>query len=668
MSSKYIKLPSLQGGEVKNNSLLDFDIPDYGYYNLSKSYVSLMSTAETVEQVSANIVGVHAVEVKSDLDMPYKNNVYVGDYDIRTDKMGSIDNLQTSNVLNCNMDVFSRDFEHMFADNYKTMTSTRDASYTSDKLQLKSNFRILDKSASSAEIPFELKIPLSSFSSFCNTQIYSAQDMGRTRVHLQLKTDKITVNERLCYPNPYISYECVDLAADRPRTGITTKNYGNTLNNIAPQDTILVSGDVTDGDAFNLAVVVNAIAANGQGWNITLANNLPDGAITGISFVKVQTFQECNNQSGTEQNTTFSWLQSTNPVDLHDYRKYVGRSVRIIGDNLRKLNGDAVPFVDTMLASVDLVDAGDQGNNAQVYFNFTDSYRVNDGETANNIVLFIQGVELEPPTFENITADANDTHITELNCNNLMLNELCLWVNKKVAIHCLQNGVRVVENALIKSLTQKTAVSATTGLPLVGVELDRTVITLQDTQVASLIAIQDIPADPAKVNLVYKNPNLVLQQLTPQHRLVKNMGSQIIYPKFTVEKVNIPTGTISFNRLFDVEPMVRNAYVMITTTTGLMSYPDTLKSYRWRVNNVDKTNRDIDINTSLEKDNIIQVMTTSSKPLRNMKKLFGSEEITIPMCSLPVGIQKSVQLTLNFNEALGNDLLVYLFKESQAQV
>ena len=53
---------------------------------------------------------------------------------------------------------------------------------------------------------FELKIPLNSFSSFCDTQIYGGK--GETRINVQLKTDQIDAPVEV---NPYqnlLQFEC----------------------------------------------------------------------------------------------------------------------------------------------------------------------------------------------------------------------------------------------------------------------------------------------------------------------------------------------------------------------------------------------------------------------------------------------------------------------------
>ena len=82
MASKYIKLPALQGyinGSAQ--SLLDFDIPDSGLYNLQKSYLSFIVNCDTTETDPADI-GIHSVYATPTNvagTLPFRNNVFIGD-------------------------------------------------------------------------------------------------------------------------------------------------------------------------------------------------------------------------------------------------------------------------------------------------------------------------------------------------------------------------------------------------------------------------------------------------------------------------------------------------------------------------------------------------------------------------------------------------------------
>ena len=140
MNTKYVKLPSSYGGNITDNSLLDFDIPSYGTYDLSKSYITVMADA-TTDELDPTIVGIHSATTDNAQNFPLRNNCLICDYSFSSNTVGSIDNLMSSNVLNCNLDVFSRDFEQMYSDNYKQFCKFRDPSYKFPTIEMWSMFR-----------------------------------------------------------------------------------------------------------------------------------------------------------------------------------------------------------------------------------------------------------------------------------------------------------------------------------------------------------------------------------------------------------------------------------------------------------------------------------------------------------------------------------------------
>jgi hypothetical protein len=148
-------------------------------------------------------------------------------------------------------------------------------------------------------------------------------------------------------------------------------------------------------------------------------------------------------------------------------------------------------------------------------------------------------------------------------------------------------------------------------------------------------------------------------------------NKQLQYSLWKVEAVNIPRGTTSFVRLFQVDGSVRNAFAIIPKTENLLSASDNIASYRWRINNYDKTLRDIVVNSALEQDNIIQTFNNSDiinlKSLQSLQKKYGSiaDFVNIPMTTVPMdGLDKTLMLTLNYTSATLTDKVLYLVKEA----
>ena len=109
---------SLQGiSTIQDKQLVDFEVPANSYYNLVNSYVSLMAKLNTTESSISNLKGVHACVASGLNNIPYKNNVLVRDYKFTSDRYPDIENIQESNKINVNMDVYGRDFEQIQSQN-----------------------------------------------------------------------------------------------------------------------------------------------------------------------------------------------------------------------------------------------------------------------------------------------------------------------------------------------------------------------------------------------------------------------------------------------------------------------------------------------------------------------------------------------------------------------
>ena len=663
MSAKYVKLPSRQGGVVSNNSLLDFDIPDYGNYDLSKSYITIMSSVATTEPAlqaggDTDPVGVHSITCNNAGNYPFRNNVFIGDYGITNDKVGNIDGVMSSNVINTNLDVFGRDFEQMNGENYKQLHNFKDSSYILATPSIGSLFRELTKNGPSRELPFELKVPLNSFSSFCDTQVYGGK--GRTRIHVQLKTDSVVGPAELNpYPNPaYI--ECTN-TADAAVQLVTYAYYGS-FGGIVNTNEIRVTGSRTAGGAFVelFVTVTGAPVAGGAGtWTIPIGGGVLGNAITNprISFPYAPV--AAIGASGTVVcddiaiNMVQNYVTVTAAIAIgaDAYVALIGKPVIVNGNNLigdadpAQANGDSVgcTLTDVVLESA----YSTTTSKIRLYL---DKYlQPRNVAAIDTITIQSSNIPLMPPTFADYTNNTGGGfNLTTLTCNNLTPDQLLLWANQRVVVYGLNNLVFFRKTLLVQSIQGS------------DVTFNGTVVVVADTEIASHMTLVALPS--ATQTLTYSDPNLVLREL-----LSVNIPSQIVFTKFTVEPGNIPTGTLSWNRTFSIDPNVQNLYFLVLNNTELIS-DNVIASYRWKINNVDKFGRDIVKDSSLEKDNTISVFSSSSKKLQSLVKKYGTKSTFIPMCQLQAGQVNNVQLTLTFAVNLPNDKIFYLIKEGNAQI
>ncbi len=677
--SKYLKLPALQGNllNMNNSELIDFEVPDFGSYNLQKSYLSVMVNANTTETSPGDGIGVHAVYPHQSNNLPLRNNCFIGDYDIKSDKLGSIDNLLSSNILNCNLDILARDFEQMESENYKQLAMFKDTSYT-DTTFLSSMFRSLNKSEASQETPFELKIPLNQFSTFGNNETYNASQNGRLRIHTEFKPDHIEYLENVTYPRGYWYYHCANIAAATvDRQTISSLAYGNIITGTDVLDikntaALVVTFINATGPAtvWQRVVVdtVPTVAAGVTTIHVNAASALPAGDLSYISLWKLHpVFNDtlaCNDVVAPAGNPLVqNVLTLTDKQDIAALKSLIGSVVVVQGTNLQPPGGAADAEFDTVLTDVQFVDSYDVGNSpVSVKVFFKDNYTVAAGATASPIRLWITQTKLMPAVVADIAAHAQDTDITVLTMTNLTLDEMNFWIGKKVNVNCIINNAPVTNSAVINNI------DLNAGNPRLS--FDRTVILQPNGQAVTNIGIRDVPA--GAVSAVYSQPNLVVQYLPPEHKLVakNSKASVVIFPKFNVEVTTIPTGTRQFNKLFQVEPTCKkNLFAIFTKQNEILSSNDNLESYRWRINNIDKTNLDIEVNSALETDNIIQTFGNSTKLLKSLdRRLNGTFTSVIPMTALPLGQYNMVQLILNFANATTDSLTLYLYKECIAEL
>jgi hypothetical protein len=651
---KYLKLPAMQGTvtSISNSALLDFDLPPSGVYNLSKGYLSVMTNVQTTE-TDPTIVGIHAVYGYHPNGVPLRNNCYIGDYDLKSDKLGSIDNLQASRVLNCNMDLFTRDFEQCESDDYKQIALYKDPTCNNEYSYLYSMFRQLKQADASRELPFEMKIPLNSFSSFCNTELYDADKMGKLRTRVQFLSDLILFAETVPYKYPYNTIVCAAHGADPDQIVVTAALWAdedNELNatKLAVNDVVFLSTSVTFGMR-----TVTGVELEGTAVNITLNG----AAIAQSDNVRLWKLRNTNGGylnnfpcSNIDAAVTRSYIIMNQPIDT--MRSLIGRPVIVRGTNVAQ--------VQTVITDVSYIDPYLKGNADNVKVFFANNI-VAAGDSADTI-MYILDADLPNPTFMDIVnntgAAANYNTITAAATT---VDKLFLWEHQKVVVTYNDDAQYYETEALVESVVNAGA--------NVSVLFDRNVITgLADGETATRISLYCVPA-AAINNPTYYAPNLVVPQLMANNPKLSKLAQKTVFQKFTVEPCNIPTGTLTFSRLFSVAPNVKNVFVMITGDT-LQTVYDTsmIESYRWSINNVDKTNRDIVIGSGLETDMRIQTMLNSGKQLRNLNNTFGTFEINIPMCSLPVGQMNTVQLTLNFANALDTPVILYLYKEGIAEI
>ena len=198
--NKVVKLTSNQGGNFSaTNNLVDFDIPSDGVYDLSKSYVNLMCSVPTTTTAGTPTgVFMPQIQIANDdgtaQDNRFSNIAMVKNMSLSCANKGQISNIRRVDVLRNNLNEYmlSRD-ERQSLEN-EAVIQGYDESH-----QLNSIFREIRKEGAdlSQDRQAPVKIPLSQLCNFGKVKQFDTTKYGKSRLHLELNLDKVSVRQYL---------------------------------------------------------------------------------------------------------------------------------------------------------------------------------------------------------------------------------------------------------------------------------------------------------------------------------------------------------------------------------------------------------------------------------------------------------------------------------------
>jgi hypothetical protein len=487
---------------------------------------------------------------------------------------------------------------------------------------------------------------------------------------MQLRTNRFNPEENMLNNSidaANVVYECANPAN---RTTVVTTAYGAGFN-LAAGNICLISY-VSDDPAANTQVytvaAITAVAVANGVWTITFPDNtLAAGTLTACDIMRLpdtaNIHQACNNvvNPAGARRAYYEVTTTSNALNIQTYRDLIGKFVRVTATNMVDSGGAALPYYDTVLADVQRVNRYVVGGETdELVLRFQAPFYIADNTTMSAIVVYIASKN-PAIVFDH---KATGTDYNSYTCPTMSIDRIPLWVGQKVTFtaYNITASANIAVECLISALVANGDGTDVT--------FDRNVaLAAQDATNPSLFANLS-----ATKTLTYSEPNLVLEQLSPDHRLVKKLGipQQIGYANFTLDRVNVSQGTINFTKLFDIEANVKNLFALVidpdfTHNNDFLSNTQ-ITSYRWKINNVDKTTRDIVMNSSLELDTIIQTLESSSLQLQSLRKNYSDTNIYMPMTSVPLGVPKQVELSIVFSAGLAQDMILYLVKESIASL
>ena len=194
--NKLIKISSNEGGVFTGtNNRISFNIPEMGVYDLSKSYINLVSS---VPITSSTGVVCPVVKMKSDkgtvLDSYFRNSALIKNISF-SNQLGTVENVQRSDILSHNLKDYTEDVDAFTSHNYQDLCQPVQTS-----LARSSIFNELHKEGSSVSknlLRQPVRVKCSEIMNFWKTKQYSSQRYGSSRLEMELNIDKIDVSQFL---------------------------------------------------------------------------------------------------------------------------------------------------------------------------------------------------------------------------------------------------------------------------------------------------------------------------------------------------------------------------------------------------------------------------------------------------------------------------------------
>jgi len=233
MNDQVLRIQSRQGGPFKSrdnlnvNNLLDFDIPDSDVWDLSRSWVSLYVESSTTETAPNAPDGIHNLMFNWTLLNGTKTNfsnynvALVRNASMIASNAGRLEDLHEVGVLRQTFKDYTMNNSERQSYDYREMNQAPDRSRYKTSLLTELN---KEGTIKSRYVNGQIQIPLSDVYSLGRLQEYHATKWGKTRLHFELRSDRIGVLESTTvFQDENLQREC-DNAGTGNFTQITTKN------------------------------------------------------------------------------------------------------------------------------------------------------------------------------------------------------------------------------------------------------------------------------------------------------------------------------------------------------------------------------------------------------------------------------------------------------------
>lgn len=311
--NKIIKISSNEGGVFTGtNNRVSFNIPEGAVYDLSKSYINLVSSIPITSNTGVVCPIVKMGDDKGvSRDNYFRNSALVKNVRFSS-QLGSIENIQRSDILSHNIADYTEDSEAYKSHKYQDLCQP-----VGESLGRSSIFNELHKEGTTVSknlLRQPVRVKCSDIMNFWKTTQYNTSRYGMSRLDLELNIDKIKVSQWLSgkFEGTGDNFDS-DSRKPWEQGGVKLNNFTNMTATVNPVGDKLQIGLAAAPHPFNRLedqclywvgqqITVKGVITSANGKNVA---NLDTGVvrtITAINYNRGQNTVDVGMTGATNQN------------------------------------------------------------------------------------------------------------------------------------------------------------------------------------------------------------------------------------------------------------------------------------------------------------------------------------------------------------------------------
>jgi len=614
---KYVKYPSNQQGDITaTNNLVTFDIPAGGSYNLEDSFLELRMRPNIYSAADTVATGVYSATLgwKGGDGQPsnnfFPNVALVKNCSFTSSAKGEIENIRAVDVLRTNLQSVQKSRFEREGDNYLNASNLMNPLYrTKDGIFADLQQTGTVSSTQLQDVPVQIR--LGDLMESCNAKVFNTNRAGRCRIQCEINADKIALFQQLDSFEDQLNdgdmgaADNVAAGTNQPSSLVMTHPYLKGLEAspyFVGQNVSLIATRPAQTVFSHYLTSVNpitAVAVNGDDLNVTFTDDVT-GDVELWDVVDLVGIQNVDQPGANSAPNNLAIVTATN----------VGGDDKVITLGQLGVGVDlgTPTYYQSMAATLFSTDVSATGGamtavaaaGANIVFTFT-----NDPNDPNEVVavddfVLVTGVvvdgygQLNQPNGQGrVTAVDGGAKTVTVNIASATVdfNNPDFTNARMVKVNFPDGNVDNTPVEITSITLAEDTGKLTLGFddPINGTAKDAT-------------TVFGVNVDPlnwhTSTDVTIIGANLVLKQLAGQD---PNAKSVLRYNTYSTQQSSYG-GVTNFQQQYIIEPESTNVLAMFprngtaNNDTAIISNNNDISSYRLRLDNMDLTDRDVDVN------------------------------------------------------------------------